>query len=178
MAKANPGKLNFGSTGNGSSMHLAGELYKKTTGTQMSHVPYNAPAQATGDLISGNIQVMFQLMTGIASQVKGGRVRAIAVMAKERSPVLPDVPTFAELGMPLESETWFALLAPKGAPADSIAKLNAAVNRILADPAARAKLQGMGLTPMGGTPKRLADHLESEIAKWADVVKFSGARID
>jgi tripartite-type tricarboxylate transporter receptor subunit TctC len=176
--KTNPGKLNFGSTGSGSSMHLAGELYKKTTGTQMTHVPYNAPAQATGDLISGNIQVMFQLVTGIASQVKAGRVRAIAVMAKDRSPVLPEVPTFTELGMPLESETWFALLAPKGAPPAAIARLNAAVNKALADPAVRGKLQGMGLTPMGGTPERLAAHLESEIAKWAEVVKFSGARID
>src|SRR6476620_10917645 len=110
-AKANPGKLNFGSTGIGSSMHLAGELFMRETGAQMTHVPYNAPGTATTNLIAGEIQLMFQLIPGIAGQVKSGKVRPIAVMAPQRSPALPDVPTTAELGQPrLLSSTWFALL--------------------------------------------------------------------
>ena len=122
-AKANPGKLNFGSTGIGSSMHLAGELFMRETGAQMIHVPYNAPGTATTNLIAGEIQLMFQLIPGIAGQVKSGKVRAIAVMAPQRSPALPDVPTTAELGQPrLLSSTWFALLAPKGTPPAVIAR--------------------------------------------------------
>ena len=129
-AKANPGKLNFGSTGIGSSMHLAGELYMRETGAQMVHVPYNAPGTATTNLISNEIQLMFQLIPGIAGQVKSGRVRAIAVMAPQRSPALPDVPTTAELGQPrLLSSTWFALLAPKGTPAAVIARVNSGRER-------------------------------------------------
>ena len=129
-AKANPGKLNFGSTGIGSSMHLAGELFMRETGAQMIHVPYNAPGTATTNLIAGEIQLMFQLIPGIAGQVKSGKVRAIAVMAPQRSPALPDVPTTAELGQPrLLSSTWFALLAPKGTPPAVIARMNARVER-------------------------------------------------
>ncbi|HEY2188906.1 MAG TPA: tripartite tricarboxylate transporter substrate binding protein, partial [Caldimonas sp.] len=135
-AKANPGKLNFGSTGIGSSMHLAGELFMRETGAQMLHVPYNAPGTATTNLIAGDIQLMFQLIPGIAAQVRSGKVRAIAVMAPQRSAALPDVPTTAELGQPrLLSSTWFALLAPKGTPAAIIARMNAVSNEILADPA-------------------------------------------
>ena len=129
-AKANPGKLNFGSTGIGSSMHLAGELFMRETGAQMVHVPYNAPGTATTNLIAGDIQLMFQLIPGIAGQVKSGKVRAIAVMAPQRSPALPDVPTTAELGQPrLLSSTWFALLAPKGTPPAVVARMNAVVER-------------------------------------------------
>ena len=138
-AKANPGKLNFGSTGNGSSMHLAGELFMRETGAQMVHVPYNAPGTATTNLMANDIQLMFQLIPGIVGQVKGGKVRAIAVMAPTRSPALPDVPTTVELGQPqLQSSTWFALLAPKGTPPAIVARLNAEVNEILKDPAVRS----------------------------------------
>ena len=129
-AKANPGKLNFGSTGIGSSMHLAGELFMRETGAQMVHVPYNAPGTATTNLIAGDIQLMFQLIPGIAGQIKSGKVRAIAVMAPQRSPALPDVPTTAELGQPkLLSSTWFALLAPKGTPPAVVARMNASPTR-------------------------------------------------
>ena len=146
-AKANPGKLNFGSTGIGSSMHLAGELFMRETGAQMIHVPYNAPGTATTNLIAGDIQLMFQLIPGIAGQVKSGKVRAIAVMAPQRSPALPDVPTTAELGQPqLLSSTWFALLAPKGTPPAVIARMNAVANEILADPAVKKRLAEMGAT--------------------------------
>ena len=171
-AKANPGKLNFGSTGIGSSMHLAGELYMRETGAQMVHVPYNAPGTATTNLIAGDIQLMFQLIPGIAGQVKSGKVRAIAVMAPQRSPALPDVPTTAELGQPrLLSSTWFALLAPKGTPPAVVARMNAVANEALADPAVKKRLADMGATTLGGTPQQLAEHLAAETEKWGRVVR-------
>ncbi len=177
-AKANPGKLNFGSTGNGSSMHLAGELFMRETGSKMVHVPYNAPGTATTNLMANDIQLMFQLVPGIVGQVKGGKVRAIAVMAPTRSPALPDVPTTVELGQPqLQSSTWFALLAPKGTPAPVIARVNAEVNDLLKDPAVQKRLADMGATTLGGTPAKAADHLASETAKWGKVVRESNIQI-
>jgi len=171
-AKANPGKLNFGSTGIGSSMHLAGELFMRETGAQMTHVPYNAPGTATTNLIAGDIQLMFQLIPGIAGQIKSGKVRAIAVMAPHRSPALPDVPTTAELGQPrLLSSTWFALLAPKGTPPATVARMNAVSNEILADPAVKKRLAEMGASTLGGTSQQLAEHLAAETEKWGRVVR-------
>jgi len=171
-AKANPGKLNFGSTGIGSSMHLAGELFMRETGAQMLHVPYNAPGTATTNLIAGEIQLMFQLIPGIAGQVKSGKVRAIAVMAPQRSPGLPDVPTTAELGQPkLLSSTWFALLAPKGTPGAVLQKMNAVTNEALADPAVKKRLADIGVSTLGGTPEQLAKTIADETEKWGRVVR-------
>jgi tripartite-type tricarboxylate transporter receptor subunit TctC len=171
-AKANPGKLSYGSTGIGSSMHLAGEFFQREYGAQMVHVPFSNPGNATTNLISGEIQLMFQLIPGIAGQVKGGRVRAIGVMAPQRSPALPDVPTMAELGAPkLLSSTWFALLAPKGAPAAALERMNAVANEVLADAAVKKRLSEIGASPLGGTPRQLADHLAAEIEKWGRVVR-------
>jgi tripartite-type tricarboxylate transporter receptor subunit TctC len=176
--RRNPGRFNYGSSGNGSSMHLAAELYKQQTRTFIVHVPYNNIGQGTLDLVSGQLQMMFQLVTGVQSYVRSGQVRPIAVLSAKRNPALPDVPTMAELGLPIESQTWFAFLFPKGAPPEAIRRLNEAVNRILADPQARAKLVAMGVEPAGGTPQELAKHLDAEIVKWGAVVKYSGARID
>ena len=171
-AQANPGKLNFGSTGIGSSMHLAGELFMREGGAQMQHVPYNAPGTATTNLIAGEIQLMFQLIPGIAGQVKSGRVRALAVMAPQRSPALPDVPTTVELGQPrLLSSTWFALLAPKGTPPAIVARMNSVANEVLADPAVKKRLSEMGATPLGGSSQQLAEHLAAETEKWGRVVR-------
>ncbi len=171
-AKANPGKLNFGSTGIGSSMHLAGELYMRETGAQMVHVPYNAPGTATTNLIAGDIQLMFQLIPGIAGQIKSGKVRAIAVMAPQRSPALPDVPTTAELGQPkLLSSTWFALLAPKGTPPAVVARMNSLANEVIADPAVKKRLAEMGASTLGGTSQQLAQHLAEETEKWGRLVR-------
>jgi tripartite-type tricarboxylate transporter receptor subunit TctC len=179
FVKANPNKLNFGSTGNGSSMHLAGELYKSMTGTQMTHVPYNSPAQATQDLLGGNTQLMFQLMTGIWQHVNTGRVHAIAVLAPKRSSTLPNVPTTAEAGMPgLESSAWFGLLAPHGTPKAIVMKLNQEINKLLADPGFRKRITDVGVEPMGGTPQDFAKYRDAEIRKWAKVVQVSGAKID
>jgi tripartite-type tricarboxylate transporter receptor subunit TctC len=171
-AKANPGKLNFGSTGIGSSMHLAAELFMREQSTSMQHVPYNSPGQATTNLIAGDIQLMFQLVPGIAGSVKGQKVRALAVMAPQRSPALPDVPTTAELGQPkLMSSTWFALLAPKGTPAAVVDKLNKTSNEALADPAVRERLSAMGATPLGSTPQQASAHLAAETVKWGNLVR-------
>jgi len=175
--QANPGKLNFGSTGIGSSMHLAGELFMRETGTKMVHVPFNAPGVATTNLISNEIQLMFQLIPGIATQVKAGKVNALAVMSPSRSPALPDVPTTTELGFPkLQSTTWFALLAPRGTPPEIIAKMNLEVNKILKDPAFTKRLADIGATPLGGSPKDLSDHLGSEITKWGSLIKANGIK--
>jgi len=176
-ARANPGAINFGSTGNGSSMHLAGELYKSLTGTQMTHVPYTAPAAGVTDLLSGRIQAMFNLITGVVGQVKSGAVTPIAVLDDRRSSQLPDVPTTAELGMPqLVFGTWFGLFLPKGSDPALVRRLNALSNEILSDPEAKARFEQVGMTPMGGSPERLATFLHEEIQRHAALVKASGAR--
>lgn len=178
MAKSKPERLNYGSTGNGSSMHLAGELFKRETGTQLVHVPYAAPGQATTNLMSNEIQAMFQLVPGVVGQVRAGKLRALAVMAPTRSQALADVPTTAELGYPkLKSSTWFALLAPKSTPAPILDRLNAEVNDVLQDPEVKKSLATMGATPLGGSRQALAEHLAAETTKWARVVKDSGIQI-
>lgn len=176
--KANPGKINFGSTGMGSSMHLAGELFMRETGTKMVHVPYNAPGQATTNLIANDIQAMFQLVPGIAGQVKVGKVRALALMADQRSPALPDVPTMKELGHPaLMSSTWFALLAPKGTPTPILDTLNKDLNEVLAKPEVRQRLAALGASPLVGTREQLRAHLAAETAKWAKIIREADIRL-
>lgn len=178
-AKANPDKLNFGSTGSGSSMHLAGELFKTITGTTMTHVPYSVPADATRDLISGRLQLMFQLMTGIQAQVKAERVRPVAVLSEKRWPGLPDVPTTAEQGMGrLKSSVWFAVVAPQGVPQQVIERINTETNKLLADAEFRGRVQALGAAPMGGTSADYRRLFDEDYARWAEVVKASGAKID
>jgi tripartite-type tricarboxylate transporter receptor subunit TctC len=180
FARANPGAINHGTTGNGSSMHLAAELFSARTGTQLTHVPYAAPAAATTDLVAGRIQAMFNLITGAQPLVAGGRARAIAVLSPQRVPQMPDVPTTAELGMPgLVFGTWFCLMLPRGADAALVTRLNALANEILNDPEARRRLEAAGMAlDGGGTPERLAAHLRAEIASHAELVRNSGARIN
>lgn len=180
FARANPGAINHGTTGNGSSMHLAAELFASRTGTQLTHVPYAAPAAATTDLVAGRIQAMFNLVTGAQPLVAAGRARAIAVLADSRVPQMPDVPTAAELGMPgLSFGTWFCLMLPRGTDPALVARLNALANEVLADPAARQRLEAAGMAlDGGGTPDRLAQFLRAEIATHAELVRISGARIN
>ena len=179
LVRARPGALSFGSSGNGSSMHLAGELYRQSTGTDMVHVPYVGIAQGFNDLFAGRIEVMFNLITGAAPQVRAGQVTAIAILSDRRSPALPDVPTTAEVGMPgLEFGTWFCLMFPKGTPAAIIATMNRTVNEILADPEARTRLTATGLDIFGGTPERVTTHLTAELRRHAELVRLSGARMD
>jgi tripartite-type tricarboxylate transporter receptor subunit TctC len=178
-ARANPGAVNFGSTGNGSSMHLAGELYKSLTGAQMTHVPYTAPAAAVTDLLSGRIQAMFNLVTGAAPHVRAGEVAPIAVLSERRAPQLPEGPTTAELGMPgLVFGTWFGILAPRATDPALLRRLNALSNEIFGDAEARGRLEAAGLEVYGGPPERLAAHLRAEIARHAELVRISGARLD
>ena len=178
-AQKNPGAISYASTGVGSSMHTAGELFSQVTRVKMLHVPYNGAGGATSDLLGGSVQAMFQLVPGIAPQVKAGKVRALAVMAGRRSPSLPDVPTMAEAGYPgLESSTWLAFMAPKGTPPAITARMNAAVNALLARPAFRARLTEMGVEPKGSTQSEFAGFLASEIRKWGDVVRHAGIVVD
>ena len=177
--RAAPGSLTFGSSGNGSSMHLAGELYRQATRTEMVHVPYAGIAQGFTDLFTGRIQVMFNLVTGAAPQIRAGQVTPIAVLSDRRSPILPDVPTTAEMGMAgLEFGSWFCLMAPRGTPAPIRGAMNRLVNEVLAEAESRAKLEAQGLDIIGGAPERLTTLLTSELQRHRELVRFSGASID
>ena len=178
-AKANPGKLNFASSGNGTSIHLSGELFKFMAGVQMTHVPYKGSAPALQDLIAGQVQLMFDNLPPSLPQIKAGKLRALAVTSLARAPALPDVPTMAEAGLPgYEASSWFGVLAPAGTPPAIVTKLNAEIAKWLATPEAKEKLSKQGANAAGGTPEDFAKHIAAETAKWAKVVKDSGAKID
>jgi tripartite-type tricarboxylate transporter receptor subunit TctC len=177
--KSRPGELNYASAGNGSSMHLAAELYQKMTGTKMLHVPYVSPGAATADTIANRTQLIFHLVPAVAQQALAGQVRALATLAPARASVLPDVPTTKEAGMPgLESGTWYTVLAPAGTPRSIVDRLNRQINASLNDPSFRKRVQDMGVTPMGGTPEEVTTYIASESARWSDVVKSVGIRIE
>jgi tripartite-type tricarboxylate transporter receptor subunit TctC len=160
-------------------MHLAGELFKSLTGTQMTHVPYVSPGVATQDLLGGRIQLMFQLMTGIEQHVRAGKVHAIAVAAPKRSSALANVPTAAEAGLKgFESSAWFGVLAPKGTPKAIVSQLNRDINAILVEPAFNKRLLEIGVEPMGGSVADFEKYLAAEMKKWGEVVRVSGARLD
>ena len=177
--KANPGKLNFASSGNGTSIHLSAELFKTMTGVQMAHIPYKGSAPAIQDLAGGQVQLMFDNLPSALPLIKAGRLKALAVTSKTRAAVLPDVPTVAESGLPgFEASSWFGLLASAGTPQPVIAKVNAEIAKWLATPEAREKLTTQGANVAGGTPEDFARHIAAETAKWQKVVKDSGAKID
>jgi tripartite-type tricarboxylate transporter receptor subunit TctC len=178
-AKANPGKLNFASSGNGTSIHLSGELFKVMAGVQMTHVPYKGSAPAVADLISGQVQLMFDNLPPSLPQIKAGKLRALAVTSSTRAPALPDVPTMAEAGLPgFEASSWFGVLAPAGTPPAIVAKLNAEIARWLATPEAKERLSKQGADAAGGSPEDFVKHIAAETTKWAKVVKDSGAKVD
>ena len=179
LAKSKPGAINFASSGSGTSIHLSGELFKTMAGVDMTHVPYKGSAPALTDLIGGQVQVMFDNLPSALPQIKGGKLRAIAVTSLKRAPVLPDVPTIAESGLPgFEASSWFGVLAPAGTPAPVVARLNAEVNKWLQSPEAREQLLAQGAVAAGGTPEQFAAHIRAETEKWAKVVKASGAKVD
>jgi tripartite-type tricarboxylate transporter receptor subunit TctC len=178
-AKANPGKVTFGSSGSGSSIHLSGELFNQMAGVDMQHIAYRGSAPAVTDLLGGQIAVMFDNMPSAIGHVKHGRLRALAVTTPKRSPALPDVPTIAEAGLPgYSTASWFGLLAPANTPAPVVAKLNAAILKALADPGVKAKLAEQGAEPLGEKPEQFAKFIRSETAKWGTIVKQSGATLD
>ena len=178
--KANPGKVNFASSGSGTSIHLSGELFKTMTGLQMTHVPYKGSAPALQDLVGGQVQIMFDNLPSSLALIKGGKLKALAVTSAERSSALPDVPTVAEAGLPgFEASSWFGLLAPAGTPKEAIAKINGEVAKWLATPEAKEKLASQGAIAASGlTPEDFQKHIASETTKWAKVVKESGAKVD
>jgi tripartite-type tricarboxylate transporter receptor subunit TctC len=178
-AKANPGKLFFGSPGVGTSIHVSGELFNTMAGVKTVHVPYKGRQFAIPDLLGGQIQMMFDNMPSALPLAKEGKLRALAVTSAKRHPAAPDIPTLSESGLPgFEATSWFAVYAPAGTPADVIAKLNAELNRVMALVDVREKLAGIGLDVAGGSPEVLGTQTRSELAKWAKVVKESGAKAD
>ena len=178
-AKANPGRLSNASSGNGTPGHVGMELFKQMTNTQIVHIPYKGGAAGITDVISGQVQLMMESLNSITPYARAGRVRALGVTASKRAMVLPEVPTIAEAGVPgYEAITWNGLIAPAGMPKAVIARLNAEVNRALAGPGLPQKLAAIGAEPAGGTPEEFAKFIRSEYAKWGDVVRRSGAKMD
>jgi tripartite-type tricarboxylate transporter receptor subunit TctC len=177
-AKANPGKLSFGSGGNGSSLHVVGELFKMMAGVDMVHVPYRGGAPALNDLLGGQIQLMFDTVPQSIEHIRAGRLRALAVTTATRSEALPDVPTMSDFVPGFEAGSWWGVGAPKSTPAEIVDELNREINAGLVDPGIKAKLAGLGTTPLLFTPAEFGAFVETETEKWAKVVKFSGAKVD
>jgi tripartite-type tricarboxylate transporter receptor subunit TctC len=178
-AKATPGKMTMASSGNGTSIHLSGELFKQMTGIEMPHVPYRGSGPAVNDLIGGQVDVMFDNLPSSIEQVRSGNLRALAVTSSKRSPAIPDKPTLAEAGLPgFEASSWFALFAPKGTPPEITSKLNQEVRKALETPELQKRFADLGgeIQPM--SPDELMAYVKAEHEKWAKVVKASGAKVD
>ena len=178
-AKANPGKVNFGSSGNGSSIHLSGELFKSLAKVDMQHVPYKGGAPAVTDLLGNQIGIMFDNMPSAIQHVRSGKLVPLAVTTAKRSPELPNVPTIAEAGVPgYEATSWFGMFAPAGTPAPVLAKLNAAIVKVLGQPDVKKKINEQGAEVYSETPEQFAAFIQAESVKWGKVVKESGASLD
>jgi tripartite-type tricarboxylate transporter receptor subunit TctC len=177
-AKANAGKINMASAGNGTPSHMAGELFKLSTGLDLVHVPYRGAAPALTDVLAGQVQLLFDNVPTSLEHIRAGKVRALAVTTAERSPAVPDLPTVAEFVPGYEVSSWFGIGAPRGTPAAVIDKLNSTINDGLADPRLQARIAEMASVPMRLSPAQFATLIVAETAKWARVVKLSGARAD
>ena len=178
-AKKNPGKLTNGSSGNGTTGHLGGELFKSMTGVDIVHVPYKGSAQAINDLIGGQIQVMFDNVPSIGPQVKAGRVRGLGVSAPKRASSFPDIPTIAEAGVPgYETNSWGGVIGPARLPRDIVLKLNTEIRAALATPALVERFRQLDSEIDGGTPEQFLELVRRETPKWAEVVRRSGAKVD
>ena len=179
LAKANPGKLNFASSGYGLAAHLAGELFKAQAHIDIVHVPYKGSAPALEDVIAGREQMMFATTSGVMGSLKNGQVRALAVTTLKRTPSLPDVPTMDEAGLPgFEATTWHGLVAPAGTPPQIIAALNKAIAATLNDPDTEHKLANLGIGIAPDSPEQFTAYIKAEIPKWAAVIKASGAKME
>jgi tripartite-type tricarboxylate transporter receptor subunit TctC len=177
--KANPGKLSYGSPGLGSSGHLAGEQFKQLNNLQIAHVHYRGAAPALQDLVAGHVQVMFDIVPLTKEQLAAGRVRPLAITAAKREPAVPNVPTFAELGMPgIEGGPWFGLFAPAGTPKAAIDWVNAEANKAFSAPDLKARLEGQGLTLPLGTPEAFGKHVEAETKRWGEVIRKGNIKVE
>jgi tripartite-type tricarboxylate transporter receptor subunit TctC len=177
LAKKEPGKLNYASSGPGTPYHMAGELFKAMSGTDIVHVPHKASGEARNSVLGGHVQMMFDAIPTMLNNVKAGQVRALGTTGEKRSALTPDLPTVAEGGVPgYEATIWLGLMAPKGTPDDVVNKLNAEVRRIVAKPAVKEAWQKQGAAPMSMSPKEFDAYLRKDIEKWAKVVKLSGAK--
>lgn len=179
-ARANPGKLNMASSGNGTSIHLSGELFKAMTGVFMTHIPYTGSGPALLGMISGNVDVMFDNLPTALPQIKGGKLRAFAVTSAQRSSAVPDLPTIEEAAKlkGYEASSWFGLVAPAGTSPEIVNRIQQEVTKALASPAVKEKLVAQGAILGGNTPQEFAVFIDSEIKKWGPVVKASGAKVD
>jgi tripartite-type tricarboxylate transporter receptor subunit TctC len=179
FAKQNPDKLNYASSGNGTPGHVGFELFKYMTGTVIAHVPYKGGAAGITDLMAGRVQLMLESTNSITPYAKAGRVRGLAVSGPKRSEALPDIPTLAEAGVPgYEATTWTGIVAPVGMPKAIVAQLNKEITQMVASPGFREKVIAIGSDPMSGTSEQFGEFIRKEHAKWADVIKRSGAKID
>lgn len=179
LARAKPRQLNFGSSGNGGSPHLAGEMFKTMAGVELTHVPYKGASAALTALIAGEIQLNFASLPSALPLVKSGRLRAVAVTSAKRSPAVPELPTVAESGLPeFETAAWQGVFVPARTPQAIITRLNREIARIVNSPEIRERMMAEGAEPVGNTPQEFARYIEREIAKWARVVKATGMRVD
>jgi tripartite-type tricarboxylate transporter receptor subunit TctC len=171
--------LHFASSGNGGAPHMAGELFKSVTGAPITHVPYKGSGPAVADLVGGRVQIMFDAAPSLIAHIRSGKLRVLAAASPQRNRLLPEVPTFAELGYPkIAVSLWYGLLAPAGTPRSVISKLNSEVTKVLESPEVRERLQAQGAEPMPGTPAAFASFMQEEMAKWAPVVKQAGVKLD
>jgi tripartite-type tricarboxylate transporter receptor subunit TctC len=178
LAKAKPGQLNYASSGPGTPYHMAGELFKSMSGTDIVHVPHKASGDARNSVVGGHVQMMFDAITTMRAMAEGGQVRALATTGEKRSPLMPNVPTVAEAGVPgYEATIWLGVMAPKGTPPEIIKTLNAEINKVIDLPAVKDAWAKQGAVPMHMTPEQFDAYLRKDIEKWAKVVKVSGATV-
>ena len=179
LAKAKPDALSYASSGSGTPYHMAGEMFKSMAGVSILHVPYKGSSGARVDVLGGQVDMMFDAVTTMSDFIRSGKVRALGTTGKARSAILPDVPTVAEAGVPgYETVIWLGLLAPKNTPPAIVTKLNAQITKIVSNPEVRAAWAKQGAVPMSMTPAEFTRFMNDDIAKWAHIVKISGARVD
>ena len=179
LARSRPGAMNFGSGGSGTSNHLAGELFNIVTGAKLVHVPYKGVNLAMQDVLSGRVQLVFIGIPAALPHIKAGKLRALALVAPQRSPALPDVPTVAEAGLKdFEVTTWYGIMTPAGTPRPIVSRLNAELVKIMHTPEVKERLAGMATDPLTSTPEEFAAYLKQEIAKWGDVVRKANLKAD